>query len=72
MAWGIFRDEGVRALYRGASAAVLRQLVYGGIGVGLYHPMRRLVIGDGDPKSAPLWKRLIAGASTGGIGQAGT
>ena len=48
----------------------LRQFVYGGIGVGLYVPMRTLVIGaDVDPKTAPLWKRILAGALSGSLGQ---
>jgi solute carrier family 25 (mitochondrial uncoupling protein), member 27 len=33
--------------------------------------VRNIVIGEGvDPKDAPLWKRIAAGAMTGGIGQA--
>lgn len=51
----IYKAEGLRAMYAGLGAAALRQAVYGGIGVGLYAPMRKLVIGDQDPKDAPLW-----------------
>ena len=66
----IFRTEGLLAMYGGLSAAALRQFVYGGIGVGLYVPMRTLVIGaDVDPKTAPLWKRILAGALSGSLGQ---
>ena len=52
----ILKTEGLVAMYGGLGAAALRQFVYGGIGVGLYVPVRRLVIGDQDPKAAPLWK----------------
>jgi hypothetical protein len=58
--FGTFRHiaatEGLRAMYGGLPAAALRQAVYGGIGVGLYAPVRALVVGrDVDPKTAPLW-----------------
>jgi hypothetical protein len=57
-------------MYNGLGAAALRQAVYGGIGIGLYAPVRALMIGaDVDPKDAPLWKRIAAGALTGAIGQ---
>lgn len=66
----IFRTEGLLAMYGGLGAAALRQFVYGGIGVGLYVPMRTLVIGaDTDAKTAPLWKRMLAGALSGSVGQ---
>ena len=32
-------------------------------------PVRRLVIGDGDPAKAPLWQRMAAGALSGSAGQ---
>lgn len=65
----ILRTEGLLAMYGGLSAAAARQFVYGGIGVGLYVPVRRLVIGDADPAKAPLWQRIAAGALSGSIGQ---
>jgi hypothetical protein len=65
----ILRTEGLLAMYGGLSAAALRQFVYGGIGVGLYAPIRQLVIGDLDPKNAPLHLRVLAGAMSGSLGQ---
>jgi hypothetical protein len=68
----ILRTEGLLAMYGGLSAAALRQFVYGGIGVGLYVPMRTLVIGsssEADAKNAPLWKRILSGALSGSLGQ---
>ena len=66
----IFRSEGLLAMYGGLSAAALRQFVYGGIGVGLYVPVRTLVIGrDADPKKASLLQRIAAGALSGSLGQ---
>ena len=66
----IARTEGLLAMYGGLSAAALRQFVYGGIGVGLYVPVRTLVIGrDADPKQATLLQRIASGALSGSIGQ---
>ena len=66
----IFRTEGLLAMYGGLSAAALRQFVYGGIGVGLYVPVRTLVIGkDADPKKATLLQRILSGALSGSLGQ---
>ena len=66
----IARTEGLLAMYGGLSAAALRQFVYGGIGVGLYVPVRTLVIGaDADPKQATLLQRILSGALSGSIGQ---
>ena len=66
----VYQTEGLLAMYNGLGAAALRQAVYGGIGIGLYAPVRALMIGaDVDPKDAPLWKRIAAGALTGAIGQ---
>lgn len=66
----ILATEGFAAFYGGLPAAAIRQAVYGGIGVGLYSPVRALLIGDGDVKTAPVWKRMAAGMITGGVGQA--
>jgi hypothetical protein len=51
----ILATEGLAAMYMGLGAAGLRQAVYGGLGVGLYAPVRKLIIGDQDPKEAALW-----------------
>ena len=66
----ILSQEGLLAMYAGLPASALRQAVYGGIGVGLYAPVRQLIIGDQDPKDAPLLLRMLAGSITGGVGQA--
>ena len=65
---GVFAAEGAMAFYGGLPAAVIRQSVYGGIGVGLYHPVRGLLCGE-DVEGAALWRRIAAGCITGGVGQ---
>lgn len=45
----LVRNEGVLAMYKGLSAALLRQVVYGGIGIGFYGPVRCDVILQATP-----------------------
>jgi hypothetical protein len=46
-------------IFRGLGAAATRQAVYGGIGVGLYAPVRNWICGDDGSgtasKAAPVW-----------------
>ncbi|CAE7494806.1 PUMP1 [Symbiodinium sp. KB8] len=80
----VAKSEGLAGLYGGLSAALIRQVVYGGIGVGMYQPVRKLLIGLGSAAlvlqlpSAPFpfdrdllacRKRACAGMLTGGLGQ---
>jgi len=41
----IVKNEGVLALYLGTSPAVWRQLLYGGLRIGLYEPIKKLISG---------------------------
>jgi hypothetical protein len=45
---GILAEEGISSLYRGLTASILRQSICGGIGVGLYQPLKRAVAVKGD------------------------
>lgn len=51
----IVSEEGIRSVYSGLPAAIIRSAVYGGIGIGLYAPIRRVVCGDETGKNAALW-----------------
>lgn len=65
----IFREEGVRGFYKGASASVLRECTYSSLRMGLYEPIKAkysLVLGD---ESSPAVKWLSAFTS-GAIGSA--
>jgi len=68
-ALGIYRNEGFRRLYTGLTPAVLRQMLCGGIGVGLYTPVRDLLVGP-EVTDIPLHLKIAAGGATGLIGQA--
>lgn len=65
---GVYREEGPRALFRGLPAAVIRQTVYGGIGVGMYQPVRNALVPAGAEPT--LAHKVMAGAITGGVGSA--
>ncbi|GAQ87019.1 mitochondrial substrate carrier protein [Klebsormidium nitens] len=73
---GIFRgiariaqEEGVLALWKGTSAALLREASYSSIRMGAYEPLKEL-LGAHDPAHTPLWKKLVASATAGMIGSA--
>ncbi len=66
----IVKGEGVGALYSGVPASILRQAIYGGIGIGLYPLARKIIVGPNtSKKDVPLWKRMLAASSTGAFGQ---
>lgn len=62
----IAQDEGIRGLYKGVGASVLREGIYSTFRLGAYEPVKEL-LGASHPL-APLWKKIIAGAITGSIG----
>mmetsp|Transcript_21077 Transcript_21077/g.47545 ORF Transcript_21077/g.47545 Transcript_21077/m.47545 type:complete len:235 (+) Transcript_21077:1-705(+) len=63
----IIKDEGAMALYKGMSAAALREMSYSSLRFGLYEPFKR-ILGETDPKTTPVWKKFAAGAAAGIIG----
>ncbi|KAJ8605347.1 hypothetical protein CTAYLR_002410 [Chrysophaeum taylorii] len=68
MAVRIVREEGAAALYRGFSAASLRELSYSSLRFGLYEPIKHsLGARDGQ---APFYKKVLAGLSAGAIAAA--
>ena len=66
----ITRTEGPLAFYAGFSAAMLRQASYGGLCFAAYPSIRDALNPQKEAKDAPLWTRLIAGATAGGVASA--
>ena len=62
----ILAKEGPRALFTGTQAAVLRQALCGGIGVGLYQPLRTAIAGD---SSVSFSAKVLCASITGTCGQ---
>lgn len=63
----IVRDEGFTGLYKGLSPSVLREATYSTLRMGGYD-MMKTYLGATDPKTTPLWKKLLAGATSGAFG----
>ena len=65
----IANDEGVMALYNGLNAGLQRQIVFAGLRIGLYVPVRTLIAGELKPGENPsLGTKILAAMATGTIG----
>lgn len=65
----LIREEGMRALFSGVSATVLRQTLYSTTRMGLYDILKGKWT-DPETKTMPLTKKIGAGAIAGAIGAA--
>ena len=63
----IVREERVPGLYKGLSAALLREGSYSTLRLGLYEPYKQM-LGYSDRKNTPVWVKLAAGLMSGGTG----
>ncbi|PRP79358.1 mitochondrial substrate carrier family protein ucpB-like, partial [Planoprotostelium fungivorum] len=61
---------GVTGLYKGLQPALLRQCVYSGLRIGTYERFRSLLANGQPIETLPLWKKIIAGATTGAFAAA--
>lgn len=62
-------EEGPASLWKGLFAGLQRQVVFAGIRIGLYQPVRDMVVGELPPgRDPPLYKKIAAGLITGFIG----
>jgi solute carrier family 25 protein 14/30 len=61
----IWRSEGIRGLYRGFSAAALREATYSSLRFGLYEPLKVALDSSGGTKELPVWKKVTAGLVAG-------
>eukprot|EP01017_Pseudomicrothorax_dubius_P031849 TRINITY_DN410_c0_g1_i1.p1 TRINITY_DN410_c0_g1~~TRINITY_DN410_c0_g1_i1.p1 ORF type:complete len:330 (-),score=56.63 TRINITY_DN410_c0_g1_i1:33-1022(-) len=61
-----FRSSGIPGFYKGASAALLRQLVYSSVKMWVYEHLKGLV--SFDVEQVSFFRKLTAGGIAGGIG----
>ena len=61
----IFRSEGMRGLYRGFSAAALREATYSSLRFGLYEPLKVMMDTSDGKEVLPVWKKVTAGLVAG-------
>jgi hypothetical protein len=66
----IVRTEGVTALYKGLTASLLREGTYSTLRMGFYEPIRDFLHIEGKGKDVPVYKKIIAGATSGMLGSA--
>lgn len=60
----IGKAEGIRGLYRGFSAAALRESTYSSLRFGLYEPIKH-ALGADEAGSVAVWKKVAAGLVAG-------
>ncbi|KAH8973673.1 hypothetical protein BDL97_01G060800 [Sphagnum fallax] len=63
----IAREEGTISLWRGIVPGLHRQILFGGLRIGLYEPVKNLYIGPNHVGDAPLHKKIAAGLTTGAL-----
>ncbi|XP_002741139.1 mitochondrial substrate carrier family protein ucpB-like [Saccoglossus kowalevskii] len=63
----VVQDEGIRGLYKGVLPSLLREGTYSTIRIGAYEPIK-VWLGATDPAHTPLYKKILAGATSGAIG----
>ena len=65
----IAKEEGVFSLWNGLSAGFQRQIVFAGLRIGLYVPIRNMIAGDLKPGENPtLLTKILAAMISGTIG----
>eukprot|EP00897_Mesotaenium_endlicherianum_P002213 jgi/Mesen1/2019/ME000148S01121 len=67
--WKVWAEEGVRGLWRGTTAALLREASYSSIRMGAYEPFKQ-ALGARDAAHTPLWVKVGAAAASGTLGSA--
>nr|ACO11693.1 Mitochondrial uncoupling protein 4 [Caligus rogercresseyi] len=67
-ALGVVKEEGIFMLWRGMSPALLRHAIYTGIRMSAYEEVRSNMQKK-DGNGFPLWKKVLAGMTAGGLGQ---
>lgn len=63
----VIADEGFLSLYRGLSAALLRQATYTTARMGIFRTVSNAMQGD-SKESLPFYKKAVAGLAAGGLG----
>lgn len=67
-AFGVVREEGVFMLWRGMLPALYRHAIYTGMRMTVYEEVRNSLQRQ-NKDGFPLWKKVLAGMTAGGMGQ---
>ncbi|PPS14138.1 hypothetical protein GOBAR_AA06432 [Gossypium barbadense] len=63
----IAKEERLSALWKGIVAGLHRQCIYGGLRIGLYEPVKTLLVGADYVGDIPLYQKIIAALLTGAL-----
>lgn len=63
----IAKEEGAASLWRGWEPGMHRQCLFGGLRIGLYEPVKALYLGKDFKGDPPLYLKIAAGLTTGGV-----
>ncbi|KAK9822131.1 hypothetical protein WJX74_009601 [Apatococcus lobatus] len=63
----VAKEEGARALWSGIEPGLHRQVLFGGLRIGLYEPVKRFYMGKRPADQAPLHLKIAAGMTTGAL-----
>ncbi|ACO61286.1 mitochondrial carrier family [Micromonas commoda] len=64
----VAREEGAAALWKGIGPGIHRQVLFGGLRIGLYEPIKDLYVGKDHVGDVPLHLKVAAGLTTGAVG----
>ena len=65
----VISEEGISALWKSIIAGLHRQIIFSGIRVGLYTPVKNMISGDlPEGKNPALYQKMLAAIITGAIG----
>lgn len=63
----VAKEEGVGALWKGIEPGLHRQCLFGGLRIGLYDPVKQMIVGKDHVGDVPLLQKIAAGLLTGGV-----
>lgn len=63
----IAKEEGAGALWKGLEPGLHRQVMYGGLRIGLYEPVKQAFVGKDHVGDVPLHLKIASGLTTGAI-----
>ena len=64
----MFKQEGIRAPWKGVTAGIQRQCAFAPIRIGLYEPLRNFYVGKDFKGDPPILQKIAAGLTTSAIG----
>ena len=64
----VAKEEGVGALWKGITPGIHRQVLFGGLRIGLYEPIKNMFVGKDHVGDVPLHLKIAAAMTTGGLG----